>query len=99
MTGARPRRQSPRLQKGIRCKGARERPDRRRARRAFARSSGIWGSAFGIRSSVARRAVGELLDLIFRDQPSAEVELICRRHVIPPEDLIARAHVLLGVAM
>ena len=48
---------------------------------------------------MTRRTARELLNLILRDEPLAEIDLIGRRHVVDAEYGLARTHVTLGVAM
>src|SRR4051812_17082631 len=81
-----------------RCRGVPETRDHLRARRACA-TTGESRPLASFHSSVARRAAGELLNLIVGHEPGAELELIRRRSVIDAKDRFARADVALGIAV
>src|SRR5437773_2980490 len=77
-----------------RCTDAPETPDRRRAPRAFSTSRR------GRKASpMTCRAARELLNLVFRDQPRPELELVGWRVVVHAKDRLARPDVLLGMAV
>src|SRR5207245_7608322 len=85
-------------------KAAAEMPDRSRVRRVFSRTLSspqppAPRSLGFLRSSMARRAARQLLDLVLGDQLLSELELIGRRRVIDAEDRGARAHVAFRMAM
>src|SRR6266536_3459619 len=48
---------------------------------------------------MTRRTARELLNLVFRDEAGAELELIRRRDVVHAEDRVARAHEAFGTAV
>src|SRR5579862_2431050 len=48
---------------------------------------------------MTRRAARELLNLVFRDQAAAELELIGRRRIVDAEDRVTRTDVALGIPM
>src|SRR5436309_534453 len=97
-----------RFPKGIRCRAAPEKPDRSRVRRAFANLRGRWPRTgrYGwqalrprrsYRSSRARGAARELLNLILGHESLAELEVIGRRGVVDAEDSLTRPKVALGI--